>query len=128
MGLFGYDSVPELNTKNLSNSPRFLSVTHTTLSAKQFRSYGLSKIDIAAEFCFQTEHRLNGTQLLGFRFTKTPEVPNTIIVGNSLSFPMVHNKAPISRQFTSYDCQKLNRSAESEIWADYTLRHESGIW
>jgi hypothetical protein len=32
-GLFGYDSVLELNTKNMENSPRFLSVTHTTLFA-----------------------------------------------------------------------------------------------
>jgi hypothetical protein len=51
MGLFGYDSVPELNTKNLTNSPSFLSVTHTTLSTKQFRSYRISNIDSAAEFC-----------------------------------------------------------------------------
>jgi hypothetical protein len=52
MGLFGYDSVPELNTKNLGNSPRFLSVTHMTLSAKRFRSYGILKIDFAVEFYF----------------------------------------------------------------------------
>jgi hypothetical protein len=32
-GWFCYDSVPELNTKNLGNSPRFLSVTDTALSA-----------------------------------------------------------------------------------------------
>jgi hypothetical protein len=30
MGLFGYNSVPELNTKNMGNSLSFLSVTHTT--------------------------------------------------------------------------------------------------
>jgi hypothetical protein len=51
MGLFGYDSVPELNTKNLSNSPNILSVTHLTVSAKWFRSYGISKINFAVEFC-----------------------------------------------------------------------------
>jgi hypothetical protein len=45
MGLFSYDSVPELNTKNMGNSPSFLSVTHTTLSAKWFRSYGILQID-----------------------------------------------------------------------------------
>jgi hypothetical protein len=50
--LFQMDSIPELNTKNLENSPSFLSVTHTTLFAKQFRSYGILTIDIAAEFCF----------------------------------------------------------------------------
>jgi hypothetical protein len=44
MGLFGYDSVPELNPKNLGNSPRFLSVTHTTLTMKRYRIYGILKI------------------------------------------------------------------------------------
>jgi hypothetical protein len=33
MGQFGYDSVPELITKNFGNSPRFLSITHMALSA-----------------------------------------------------------------------------------------------
>jgi hypothetical protein len=42
--LFGYNSVRELNTKNMSNSPSFLSVTHTILSAKQFRSYRILRI------------------------------------------------------------------------------------
>jgi hypothetical protein len=28
----------------------------------------------------------------------------------------------------SYDYQKLDQSAESEIWADCTFRHKSGIW
>jgi hypothetical protein len=32
-GLFGYDSVPELNTKNLGNSPSFVSVTLMAMSA-----------------------------------------------------------------------------------------------
>jgi hypothetical protein len=61
MELFGYNSVWELNTKNMRNSPRFLSVTHTFLSTKRFRSYRISKIDFAADFCFWTEQRLNGT-------------------------------------------------------------------
>jgi hypothetical protein len=34
-GWFGNDSVLEVNTKNLGNSPNFLSVTHMTLSAKR---------------------------------------------------------------------------------------------
>jgi hypothetical protein len=34
MKLFPTDSVLELNTKNLDNSPRFLTITHMTLSAK----------------------------------------------------------------------------------------------
>jgi hypothetical protein len=58
--LFGYNSVPELNTKNMGNSPSFLSVTHTILSAKQFRSYRISKIDFAADSFFCVEQRLNG--------------------------------------------------------------------
>jgi hypothetical protein len=60
-GLFSHDSVPEVNTKNMGNSPSFLSITHTILSAKQFISYRISKIDFAADFCFWAEQRLNGT-------------------------------------------------------------------
>jgi hypothetical protein len=41
MGLFQSDFVPEMNTKNLRNSPNFLTVTHTTRSAKWFRCYGI---------------------------------------------------------------------------------------
>jgi hypothetical protein len=59
--LFGYNSVPELNTKNMDNSHSFLSITHTILSAKRFRSYRILKIVFAADFCFWTEQRLNGT-------------------------------------------------------------------
>jgi hypothetical protein len=54
-GLFGYNSVTELNTKNLGNSPSFLSVTHMTLSPKWYRSYRILNIDFAADFCFWTE-------------------------------------------------------------------------
>jgi hypothetical protein len=61
MGLLGYNSVPELNTKNMGNSPRFLSVTHAILSAKRFRSYRVPKIDFTTDFCFWAEQRLNGT-------------------------------------------------------------------
>jgi hypothetical protein len=96
MGLFGYDFVPELNTKNMGNSLKFVSITHMTLSAKQFRSYGILKIDFAAELCFWTEQRLNETQLLALRFAKTSDVPNTIMVGNSLILLTVHNMAPNS--------------------------------
>jgi hypothetical protein len=49
--MFPKDSVLELNTKNLGNSPRFLTLTHTTLSAKRFRSYRILMIDVAAKFC-----------------------------------------------------------------------------
>jgi hypothetical protein len=57
MELFPKDSVLELNTKNLRNSPLFLTITHTTLSTKRFRSYGILTIDFTAEFCFWIEQR-----------------------------------------------------------------------
>jgi hypothetical protein len=60
-GLFSYNSVPELNSKNMGNSARFLSITHTILSAKRFRCYRIPKIDFAADFCFWAEQRLNET-------------------------------------------------------------------
>jgi hypothetical protein len=71
-------------------------------------------MNFTAEFCFWTEQRLNGIQHLGFVLAKTLEVPHTITVENSLSFLMVYNTAPISQRFTCYDCQKLDRYAESE--------------
>jgi hypothetical protein len=126
--LFQTDSVLELNTKNLGNSPSFLTITHKTLSTKWFRSSRILKLDLTAEFCFWIEQRLNGTQLLGLGLTKTPEVPNIIMVGNSLRFLMVHHMAPISWQFKSYDYQKLDRSTKIEIWADYSSRHKNGVW
>jgi hypothetical protein len=94
MGLFGWDSTPELNTKNLDICPVFLSVTYSALSNSRFRRYRILKIDFAAEFCFWTEQRMNGTQLLGLGLAETPEVSNTITIGNSLSFLMVCIMAP----------------------------------
>jgi hypothetical protein len=61
MGLFSYNSVPELKTKDMGNSPSFLSVTHMILSTKQCRSYRMSKINFVADFCFWAEQWLNGT-------------------------------------------------------------------
>jgi hypothetical protein len=66
------------------------------LSAKRFGSYGISKINFAAEFCSWSEQRLNGTKLLGLGLTETPKVLNINTVGNSLIFPMVHHTALIS--------------------------------
>jgi hypothetical protein len=94
MGLYGYNPVSELNTKNMDNSPSFLSITHTILSTKRFRCYRILKIDFTVDFCFWTELPLNGTQLLGLGLAKTLEVLNIIMVGNSLRFMMVHNMAP----------------------------------
>jgi hypothetical protein len=88
------DFVLELNTKNMGNSPSFLTITHLTLCAKRLRSYGILMIDVAAEFCFWTEQRQNRSSHLGFGLVKTPKVSNTKLVANSLSFPMVHKTSP----------------------------------
>jgi hypothetical protein len=94
--MFSREFVPELNTKNLGNSPRFLTITHMTLSAKRFRCYRILTIDITAEFCFWTEQRQNGSSLFHLEQAETLEVPNTISEDNSLSFLMVHQTAPNS--------------------------------
>jgi hypothetical protein len=49
MGLFGWDSSPELNTKTLNNSPRFPLVTYTVWSEQRFQCYGILRIDETAE-------------------------------------------------------------------------------
>jgi hypothetical protein len=59
MELFPKDPVLELSTKKLGNSPSFPTITHTILSTKRFRSYGILTIDVAADSCFWTEQRLN---------------------------------------------------------------------
>jgi hypothetical protein len=84
------DSVPELNTKNLDNSPSFLTITHTIMSTKRFRSYEILTIGVAAEFCFRIEQWQNGSSHLGFGLAETLDILNTKLVGNSLSFPMVY--------------------------------------
>jgi hypothetical protein len=66
--LFPKDSVSELNTKKLGNSPNFLTITRMTLSAKQFRSYIILTIDATAEFCFWTEQQQNGSSCPEYRF------------------------------------------------------------
>jgi hypothetical protein len=58
--LFPNDSVLELNTTKVGNSPRILTITHTTLFTKWFRSYGILTINLAAEFRFWTEQQLVG--------------------------------------------------------------------
>jgi hypothetical protein len=52
MELFPKGFVLELNTKTLGNSTSFLTITHTTMSAKWFRKYGILTTDVAAVFCF----------------------------------------------------------------------------
>jgi hypothetical protein len=94
MELFPKDSVLELTTKNLGSSPSFVTITHTTMSAKRFGSSRILMIAVAAEFCFWTEQQLNESSHLGLGLAEAPEVPNTKLVSNSLSFPMVYKTAP----------------------------------
>jgi hypothetical protein len=61
-----------------------------TLSAKRFRKYGILMIDVAAVFCFWTEQRLKGSSISRLGLAETPDVPNTILEGNSLGFLMAH--------------------------------------
>jgi hypothetical protein len=68
--LFPKDSVLELNTTKLGNSPSFLTITHITLFAKWFRSYGILMTDIAAEFCFWTEPQLIRILTFGLRIDR----------------------------------------------------------
>jgi hypothetical protein len=84
------DFVPELTSKILGNSCRFLTTTHMTLSAKRFRGYGIWTIDVAAEFCFWTEQRQNVSLVSSPGLAETPEVPHTISVDNCVRFLMVH--------------------------------------
>jgi hypothetical protein len=64
---------------------------------------------------------------LGFGLAETLKASNTITVRNSLSFLMVHKSSPNGRRFMSYGYWKLDRSAETEISADSTFQHKSGI-
>jgi hypothetical protein len=107
----------ELTRKKVGNSPSFPSVNYSAPSDKRFRSSRILNIDLAAEFGFWTEHLLNGTELLGLGLTETLDVPNTIMVENPLSFPMVHNTAVGSS----------TGLVETEIWADHTFQHKSGF-
>jgi hypothetical protein len=61
-----------------------------TLSAKRFRKYGILTIDVTPGLCSWTEQQRNGSSILRLGLAKTPDVPNTILEGNSLSFLMVH--------------------------------------
>jgi hypothetical protein len=79
-----------LNTKNLGNSTNFLTITYMTLSTKRFRKYGILMINIAVVFCFLTEQRRNGSSISRLGLAKTPEILNTVLEGDSLSFVMVH--------------------------------------
>jgi hypothetical protein len=49
LGLFGWDSSLEFNTKKLENYPKFASVTYTASLDQRFRSYGILRIGKTAE-------------------------------------------------------------------------------
>jgi hypothetical protein len=87
-----------------------------TLSAKRFRKYENLTIDVAAEFCSMTDQRQNGSSFSSLGLAETPEVLNTVLNGNSLSFPMVHSTAPTGQRFASYGSRKLNRSLKQLFW------------
>jgi hypothetical protein len=89
MELFPKDFVLELNTKNLGNSPSFLTITHTTLSARWFRGYKILTTDVPAEFFIWSEQWQYGPSISSLGLADTPEVPNTILEDNSLRFLMV---------------------------------------
>jgi hypothetical protein len=110
LGLFGWDSSLELNRKKVGNSPRFPSVIYSASSDKQCRCYRILTVDFTAEFCFWTEQWRNETEVLGLGLTKILEVSNTIMIGNSLRFLMVHITVPNGQRIMSYDCQKPDRS------------------
>jgi hypothetical protein len=61
-----------------------------TLNAKRFRGYRILMIDVAAELCFWTEQRQNGPSISSLGLAETLEVPNTVLIDNSLSFLMLH--------------------------------------
>jgi hypothetical protein len=63
MELLPKDSIPELNTKRLSNSPCFCTITHMTLFAKRFESYRILMIDNGAEFCLWTDQWQNESSI-----------------------------------------------------------------
>jgi hypothetical protein len=73
------------------------------LSAKQFRSYIILKIGFAADFCFWAEQWLNETYILCLGLAETLKVPNNIMVGNSLRFPMITHTTYSDARFDSYE-------------------------
>jgi hypothetical protein len=125
--VFPKDSVPELNTKKLGISPKFLCITHTTLSARRCGSYRILIIDVAAKFCFWTEQWQNISSVPSPRLAKTLKVLNTVLVENSLSFSMVHLTVPKGSRFVSYGCRKLDWLLNQHFWAYCTILNKSAF-
>jgi hypothetical protein len=100
----------------LGNSPNFLTITHTTLPARRFRSCGILTIDVTAEFCTWTEWWHNGSSISTLGLAETPEVQNTVLEDNSLCSPMVHLNAPNGYRFACYGSQNLDQLLNQYFW------------
>jgi hypothetical protein len=128
MELFPREFGLELNTKNMSNSPSFLIITHTTLSAKQFRSYGISPIDVAAEILFLDRTAVERT----FTFPSR--------IGRNSGSPEYHFRRQFS-QLSDGPSNGSGRLAICELWqsktrpiartaflTDHTFLYKIGFW
>jgi hypothetical protein len=128
MELLPKDFVLELNTKNLGNSTSFLTITHTTLSAKRFISYGILTIDVAAEFCSCTDQRPKWIFNIRCR------------IGRNSKSPEYHFERQLS-QLSNGLTNSSNRLAICELrqsetqpvakiifLADHTYLYKTGFW
>jgi hypothetical protein len=82
LGLFEWDSSPELNTKKLENSHSFPSVTYTASLDQWVRRYRILRIGKTAENW--TVQQLEETKFLRLGKIETPGLANTILLDNSL--------------------------------------------
>jgi hypothetical protein len=99
--LFPKDSVLELNTKNLDNSPSFLTITHTTLATNRFKSYRILMINVAAEFYFWTEQQHSSKTDLQFPNcpTQSPIMSSSSIILLKPHRISIDRKGPIASGF-----------------------------
>jgi hypothetical protein len=93
LGLFGWDSSPELKTKKFNNAPSFLSVTYIALSDQRFRRYRILRNNNTAgtELDSTTVGR---TKFCRLDKSETSGLPNTNPIGNSLSLPLIRYPTP----------------------------------
>jgi hypothetical protein len=112
MELFQKDFVPELNTKNLGNSPRFLTITHTTLSVERFRSYRILKSSFSASQILDSPDILVLDQVFGPQRGETCWGLNTKTGGNQLSFP-----TPTQTHVSDNRCNGYGRLTTAHVWS-----------
>jgi hypothetical protein len=60
--------------------------------------------------------------------TETPRLPNTISIGSSLCFPMVHFITPNGQQITSYGYQRMARWLNRGKLSGLDLPKQISIW